>query len=497
MKKLLAFGLASAMALSMASAAIAATDAVNKVGAIESTPYAYDTDKAAVDLTNPNPGFAYGDTLYYPLLSDTGLGNAEALNTAREALNAAQDAKAEADKAVVAAQTDSNAKTEALKAAEANLAKAQDVLDAANAWNEAVQAGNAGDTEQAAYSAALTAYNAELSAAADAVNAVLESDALVNADETKVEAAKAEADAAAIALTNATTAANAAQTVVNEKQKAYDDVAAKAFTYVYEYDAVRGIKVKQNWDMNGKLVKNVEIVKKKVVSNSELSQKFIYFVAINLNSSTSTSSNDLTGTIEMRKSGEFDYEERQLEVATEIKFPLATQGIITPDLQLFKEGEGFSGDSEDELRFEADEDSYFTVNTIGQGKLLLSMDTKFDTEIAARFPSANLDFFNGNGASFNKTGTMTLSADEGSYLYKVNKDGSLSRINASYDEYDEAFTFKTRSLERYVISDTELKNTGAPVVDGENNNGDSNNGNSNNGGNVTVVPSNPSTGASI
>ena len=43
------------------------------------------------------------------------------------------------------------------------------------------------------------------------------------------------------------------------------------------------------------------------------------------------------------------------------------------------------------------------------------------------------------------------------YLYQINSDGSLSEVpNAEYDDADEGFYFKTRTLGSYVVSDMEL-----------------------------------------
>ena len=64
----------------------------------------------------------------------------------------------------------------------------------------------------------------------------------------------------------------------------------------------------------------------------------------------------------------------------------------------------------------------------------------------------------------------------------------MVRVNAEYDEYDEAFIIKTKTLGKYIISDTELKIVNIPSDNG-------NNGNSGNGG--TVTPTNPGTGAAL
>lgn len=260
---------------------------------------------------------------------------------------------------------------------------------------------------------------------------------------------------------------------------------SEPFAYVYESDAVSGIKVKSDWDMNGKLVKSVEVTKKKVTGET-LSQKYIYFLAITLTESNSTSSVDIVGNVEMRKTGSFDYEDMQLDVNMEVAYPVADDVVITEDPQVFKEGASFVGDSEEEFSFECDDDSYFTVNTVGQSKLLLAASTDFDADIAELYPDANLNFFYGNGATFNKTGILTLAADEGSYLYQLKDDGTMVRLNAEYDDYDEAFIIRTKTLGKYIISDTALTIVNPPVDNGNNGGTDS-----------PSSPSNPSTGAAL
>ena len=329
-------------------------------------------------------------------------------------------------------------------------------------------------------------YDSDSSAvpAATAAEAVAASTTLsdnANAAYTAAETAANEADALVTSSEAAVTAATAA---VATAQANLDSVKDSSFRYVYESEAVSGIKVKSSWDMNGKLVKGVEVTKKKVTGET-LSQKYIYFLAVTLAESNSTSSVDVVGTVEMRKSGSFDYEDMQLDINMEVAYPVANDTVITEDLQLFKEGAGFVGDSEEEFSFECDDDSYFTVNTVGQSKLLLAATTDFDSKIADLYPDANLNFFYGNGATFNKTGILTLAADEGSFLYQLKDDGTMVRLNAEYDEYDEAFTIKTKTLGKYIISDTALTIVNVP----------GNNGGSNNGGSTT--PSNPGTGAAL
>ena len=107
----------------------------------------------------------------------------------------------------------------------------------------------------------------------------------------------------------------------------------------------------------------------------------------------------------------------------------------------------------------------------GQGKLLVYFDTDFNSKIAAKYPLAELNFWNGNGAKFIRVGEMFLPVKEdyAQFLYQVNADGTLSEVaGAEYDKYDEGFYFSTRVLGTYVISDMELDITPAvttPVVE--------------------------------
>jgi hypothetical protein len=68
------------------------------------------------------------------------------------------------------------------------------------------------------------------------------------------------------------------------------------------------------------------------------------------------------------------------------------------------------------------------------------MDMAFDYAIANQYPDANLDFYRGNGASFNRTGTMEIVSNDGRYLYEI-RDGKLYQVDA--DHSGDTFTFKT------------------------------------------------------
>ncbi len=486
MKKILSFGLASAMIMSMGASAFAKNnDALNPIGSISTNAYLYDSDNYAVDLSQAVTSVDYGETIYFPLLSKVSEDSAEAIEAAKALVAEKTAAFNTAAQTLTNASTDAAAKAEALETAEIVLEKAQAVLDAANAWNE-------GTGTQEAFNAVLTEFDAEATPAADAVTAVAESATMVNDAATAFNNAETNKNEADALVTSAEAAKTSAETEMKEAQTDLDNLMAAQNKYVYESDAVDGVKIKAKWDMNGKLIDSVQLAKKKVMGET-LSQKYIYFIEVDLKDGGSTTATDISGTIQLRKSGEFDYDDMELDVDIELAYATSNDSEITEDLKLFKEGYGFEPDDAYEFTFECDDESYFEVNTNGQGKLLLSATADFDTDVATIYPNANLEFFYGNGGTFNRIGTLYLHAESGSYLYQLRDDGRLVEVNAEYDEYDENFIIKTRTLGKYVISDVKLPLLDTPIVGG----GSDSSSDSSNSGTVDSVVTNPVTGVEL
>ena len=103
------------------------------------------------------------------------------------------------------------------------------------------------------------------------------------------------------------------------------------------------------------------------------------------------------------------------------------------------------------------DDFEFEVDVTGQGKLNLAWNTDFNKEFAAMYDYANIDFLTFEYApSFNKTGVAYIYADEDAYIYEVTADGAKEIKGLKWDEDYEAWTFKTRTLGAYAISDVEL-----------------------------------------
>jgi len=224
---------------------------------------------------------------------------------------------------------------------------------------------------------------------------------------------------------------------------------------VTKNDAVSGLKVTAKWTQNGKYVKSVEIVKKGGQ----------YMIAINTQGSE-TKEKDVVGTITVTGKGYAtgtDYKEdkkystkkTEIDVELNLKFASANEGDAVPENGAFYEFSEWDGDEEEEITFEKDDDVSFTVDTTHQGDLVLAMNTDENEAVTKLYPSANLDFYNFNGATFRKTGTLLIPAEEGQFIYEV-KDGALQAVNAKYDSFEEAFTIKTKTLGQYVLSDVEL-----------------------------------------
>jgi len=242
------------------------------------------------------------------------------------------------------------------------------------------------------------------------------------------------------------------------------------YKYVYEKEAAGNIKISKKWEEGSSYVDSIEVVKKKITPDSRSlgmvvsGQNYVYFLAVEIESSSSTADREIFGEVTLKQKGNKDYAEiddLEADIAIEIGYDSAsssdTEGQIPITPATFKDGNGFDADSEFEFSFEADSDSYFVVNTNGQGKIVLGMDTDYDDDFGDEYPDADLYFFNGNYATFNRTGTLYLANENDDlYVYSISSDGDVSRVDAEYDDSEEAYVIRTRTLGRYVLSNEKL-----------------------------------------
>jgi len=235
---------------------------------------------------------------------------------------------------------------------------------------------------------------------------------------------------------------------------------------VTQADAVSGLKISAKWTSNGKYVKSTDIVKKDnyyhiaiTTTGSEKSEKDVEG-KITLTGKAYSTPTDADATQKKVKA-----DKAEIDVTITLGFAKATDLVVTDTGMIFNFADLDEQDEETEISFEEDDDVSFTVDTSHQGELVLSMDTDEIEAVEKAYPSANLDFYNFNGATFRKTGTLLIPAEEGQFIYEY-RDGALQPVNAKYDSFEEAFSIKTKTLGRYVVSDVELA-VGAAVAPAE------------------------------
>ena len=226
-----------------------------------------------------------------------------------------------------------------------------------------------------------------------------------------------------------------------------------------EKDAIKGYKVKAEWKV-GDVEEKPEIELVKIDGN------YLYAVTFTLPESAAVKASDLAGEISVYKNssdlkdtntnkdyitvkigGDYGYTENTLSGWGDLK---------DAEIVVFKTaltgGTGLEG--EETLTFG---DFEFEVDVTGQGKLNLKNNVDFNKEFAAMYDYANIDFITfEKEPTFNKNGIVYLYADEDAFIYEVTADGAKEISGLKWDEDYEAWTWKTRTLKSYAISDVEL-----------------------------------------
>lgn len=106
---------------------------------------------------------------------------------------------------------------------------------------------------------------------------------------------------------------------------------------------------------------------------------------------------------------------------------------------------------------------YFEVDMTGQGSLDVGCITAPVTDIAERYPQAELKFLTwGKKPFFNRSGKLVLYADPETFLYTL-QGSRLMQITDSYSEAEGGFVLNTRRLEGFVISDRALDLSAVPI----------------------------------
>ena len=183
---------------------------------------------------------------------------------------------------------------------------------------------------------------------------------------------------------------------------------------------------------------------------------YVYAVTFTLPEAPETKEADLAGTVTVYKTTEGKKEDvAKFEVGLSYGFD-ANDYVVTGDDDLTK-ADAVKFDYDDVAVLTFGSDFEFEVDLTGQGKLNLKNNVDFNKEFAAMYDYANIDFINFvMEPTFNKNGVVYIYADEDAFIYEVTADGAKEINGLTWDEDYEAWSFKTRTLKSYAISDVEL-----------------------------------------
>jgi hypothetical protein len=196
--------------------------------------------------------------------------------------------------------------------------------------------------------------------------------------------------------------------------------------------------------------------------DSTTATKYIYVVAIATKSSFSVKEQDLCGTIRIGRN------KTQAEGNGNFNADFTVgYGVMQADAGAVENSAPVVDfkNATDEIELVFGEVATFTVGVTNQnGKLYMGWNQKPVASIINNNPAANVEFLRFEAdPMFNRIGELRIYSEDGGYLYEIGADGSLKALNATYNEDEEAFIYKTRTLSSYAFSDIELKAVEAPV----------------------------------
>ena len=247
--------------------------------------------------------------------------------------------------------------------------------------------------------------------------------------------------------------ANVDLSVVKGGKKVAIPLLDKDGNMIDDKDAVRRIKVKAEWKVG-------ELSEKPEIEFVKIGAEYAYAVTFTLPESAEIKTTDLAGKIAVYESSsqlKDNYSDKEyITLSFGSEYGFNTEDYDGSDLAK-AEVVDFDDYSDDVETLTFGDDFEFEVDLSGQGKLNLKNNRDFNKEFAAMYDYANIDFINFvKTPSFNKNGTVYIYADEDAYIYEVTADGAKEIKGLKWDEDYEAWTFKTRTLKSYAISDVEL-----------------------------------------
>lgn len=233
--------------------------------------------------------------------------------------------------------------------------------------------------------------------------------------------------------------------------------------YISDSDDIRNLKAYPEYKVGESLVAEKPTIEYRKVSKDGVA-KYIYVIELELKDSTSTATKDFFGEMYVGRTSSSAKEKTYTEFNLTVANTKAPEEDAGSDYFEVAGEENYVIDFDDcdicDIEFTSKSgNSYalFTVDASGQGKENVGFSVKFNSEIAAKYPEANLEFlsFTANPV-FNRTGELYIYADEDTFIYEVTADGLKEIKNAEYDESSEAWVIKTRYLKSYAVSDVEL-----------------------------------------
>ena len=222
--------------------------------------------------------------------------------------------------------------------------------------------------------------------------------------------------------------------------------------YITDKDDIKSYKVKTEWSVG-------DLDEKAAIELVKFDSGYLYAVTFTLPEGAETKYQDLAGEVSIYKNSS-DLKEDSGKVGITLNFG-AEYGYKTEDYDAVADWDKVEvvdfDDVEGDETLTFGDDFEFEVDVTGQGKLNLKWNNDFNKEFAAMYDYANIDFITfEKEPTFNKNGVAYIYADEDAFVYEATADGAKEIKGLKWDEDYEAWTFKTRTLKSYAISDVEL-----------------------------------------
>lgn len=217
----------------------------------------------------------------------------------------------------------------------------------------------------------------------------------------------------------------------------------------YSFDIDDSFRVYDDKNLTLVSSRNLDVVRKKVSSSPST---YEYFAELKIRNIPSVDYHEdgyyLSGSFEYAVNGAAT----TLDVTVNVLYPDGGDDIDeTPEFFVFDDEEDV------ELDILTYDGARLTVDSRGlKTQVLLAMDSDYISSIGNQYPSADLDFLNGNGATLRRTSKLYIPADSDMYLYE-NDNGVLTDLTRTYDNDEDGFVVSTRTLGSYILSNVRLR----------------------------------------